>query len=366
MTSDTELLSESEHEDLLHELRLACDNGDLQKISAFLALSAPALTADDLLDALCRSLDDLPVARCLLEHGADAKHVNYGMIKIGLEESKSLELLELLQEFGYDIKPDGHHFLAFVHKFSNWYSSANVLSRLFADSRTELDWLLDQGVDINGTRVPKNTQLGEWSIEILDQTAAAGDIELMKYLVSRGANPSQSLALHSATTCKDADKTRAMIACLITDHGMDIEADTEDLRDNFSYPEGSGTPLNAAIHQQNLAAVHELLKRGAKPVGIRDAVGQPPYSEPFISAIRPLLAAGASASEGLDTAVTLNNMEAARIFLECGADPSDDVLKERKVMEESSRGITDAYYETMTPEMQSLLKGWESLPEAKS
>jgi hypothetical protein len=135
------------------------------------------------------------------------------------------------------------------------------------------------------------------------------------------------MALHRASKCQDAEKSVAMIDHLLDKHHMDIEADNDDraMRDTMNFSGDSGTPLNCAVYYRNLAAVKHLLKRGAKP---SDAApqsagrrwGRQVY-EPFLSALGPLLEAGADPGRTLEVAVYENNIEAAKICLEAGADP---------------------------------------------
>ena len=110
--------------------------------------------------------------------------------------------------------------------------------RDFARDRKTLDWLLDQGVDINRTDTQRldngfNLAPGETdrSLHLLNNVAADGNIALFDCLVDRGADPTLSTALHSASACKDPDLSRAMVCHLLDRYGMDINSNSDDFRD---------------------------------------------------------------------------------------------------------------------------------------
>lgn len=110
---------------------------------------------------------------------------------------------------------------------------------------------------------------------------------------------------------------------------MDIHSDTETLRDLFRDAKDSGTPLCSAIYHENLAAVEELLKRGADPekagkYGHRPvikAIGDAANTG-FLPALIPLLEAGVDTTSALICAVHSGNVEAAELCLQAGADPT--------------------------------------------
>lgn len=126
--------------------------------------------------------------------------------------------------------------------------------RDFARDRKALDWLLDKGVDINRTDTQRldngfNLAPGEtdWSLHLLNNVAADGDIALFDYLVDRGADPTLSTALHSASACRDPDLSRAMICHLLDKYGMDINSNNDDFRDFVHDADDRGSPLCSAI-----------------------------------------------------------------------------------------------------------------------
>jgi len=102
---------------------------------------------------------------------------------------------------------------------------------------------------------------------VLNNAAASGNIELFDHLVSRGADPTKSIALHHAARCKDPAKTKAMITHLVTRHGFDVEADDNatGLRplDSLIDYEDWGTPMRFAYLFKNQAAIEALKEYGA-------------------------------------------------------------------------------------------------------
>ena len=209
-------------------------------------------------------------------------------------------------------------------------------SRDYSNDREILDWLLDHGVDIDKTDTGRlangfhgyRRENFDWSNHLLNNVAAAGDIELFDHLVSRGADPHRSLALHEVSRCRDEEKAAAMVDHLVEKYGMDIHADNESLRDYFHASSDSGTPLVAAVDAGNLAVVEALLRKGASSnacgPSLRDpwgrAIGNCMW-EGFMPALRPLLNAGADANEVLKHAVSEHKYEAVQLALEYGADP---------------------------------------------
>jgi len=202
--------------------------------------------------------------------------------------------------------------------------------RDFGHDRETLDWLLDQGVDINRTDIQRqddafNLAIGETdsSLHLLNNVAASGDIDLFDHLVSRGADTSLCTALHSASRCADPETSRAMVCHLLDKHNMDIDRNNDDLRDFFHDPQDSGSPLCSAILHKNLAVVHELLKKGAGvnipksfPVSYAVKTGG------FFPALEPLLRAGADPTEALATSAHARNIDAAKACLQFGPDPA--------------------------------------------
>lgn len=253
------------------------------------------------------------------------------------------------------------------------------------DSRETLDWLLDQGVDINKTKFSE-TDSGrhlagpcDYSLKVLNGAAARGDIELFDHLVSRGADPSRSFALHRASGCKDPQRSTAMISHLIDKHHMNVDADTDALTDFLDTPPGYGTPLECAIYNKNLPAVQELLERGAKPErAAYFAIGGRYLEKGYLPALAPLLNAGADSTAALGSAVYAAvypgnvNVEAAKICLDCGADPVralewvqariDEVASWKDVDSDEDvdhQQESEVEKEKVMFEMERVLKDWE-------
>jgi ankyrin repeat protein len=117
-----------------------------------------------------------------------------------------------------------------------------------------------------------------------------------------------------------------MVDHLLGKHGMNIEAHSKTLR-KLMFMRDSGTPIHCAVHYNNLAALEQLLARGADPEsGVKYAIGNFLFTS-YLPALAPLLEAGADATDALDLAVGSKNVEAAKICLAHGADLS-------RVMEE--------------------------------
>ena len=141
-------------------------------------------------------------------------------------------------------------------------------------------------------------------------------------LVSRGADPRLSIALHRASKCQDAATCIAMIDNLLDQHNMDIEGDNEVFRNRIDYSADSGTPLNCALCYKNIAAINHLLKRGANPESaVSHSVGTNYWRTGFLPALGPLLDAGADPDAALELAATRDDIEAAAICLSRGANP---------------------------------------------
>ncbi|OQO11094.1 hypothetical protein B0A48_05349 [Cryoendolithus antarcticus] len=235
--------------------------------------------------------------------------------------------LDALVESGLDVRTNGHCAL-----------------QDFADSPKILCWLLEQGIDANRTdhdREESGFRLYgpiEHSLKVLNNIGATGNIELFDHVVARGADPLRSFALHSVSRCKDPEKTVNMIDHLIDVHHMDVNFDNDSLRDYFDDAPDSGGPLHAAIHHQNLVAVQHLLKRGANANGIKRwqdgygwhncgvldnaIIGRYNSPGPMLSALEPLLDAGASIDSAFSYAVEANRVDAARLCLARGVDPT--------------------------------------------
>ncbi|GAB7330557.1 hypothetical protein MBLNU13_g02145t1 [Cladosporium sp. NU13] len=124
---------------------------------------------------------------------------------------------------------------------------------------------------------------------------------------------------------------------------MDIEANNEDLRDFFDSDPDSGSPLMFAIYHKNVAAVQKLIDRGAnvKFQGpVNQAIGDYFYFRGFLPVLAPLLDAGADADHAFRYAVFGNNVDAAKVCLERGADPTHTLEKLQRSTKRGAREIS--------------------------
>lgn len=222
------------------------------------------------------------------------------------------------------------------------------MSRDCANSREHIDWLLDRGVDVNKTdhlRTDTGARPGQchdYSLKILNNVAANGDIAFFDYLVTtRGADPHRSLALHCASKCTDPLKTTAMIHHLLDVHHMQIEADNEELRDFFHFAGDSGTQLNCAVFYQNLPALLTLLDRGANASRAVYRSMDNVLIEAWLPALGPLLDAGADPNNAFEYAVDHLNFEAAKLCLQKGADPTRVLRKQQVKAAKKASGSFD-------------------------
>jgi hypothetical protein len=209
---------------------------------------------------------------------------------------------------------------------------------------------LDQGVDIKRTDThcldngfnlaPGKT---DSSLHLLNNVAADGNIALFDYLVDKGADPTLSTALFSASACEDPELSKAMVCHLLDRYGMDINSNNDDFRDFVHDADDRGSPLCSAILSRDLAVVLELLKRGASPsypdmYPVSYAVAE----DGFLAALEPLLSAGIDAASALDIAVGYSNSGAAKICMAFGADPARSVPITIEYMEDKTRSVARA------------------------
>lgn len=116
------------------QLCTAIQADNAEQIEALLEMKKNALDPVDMDDLLCRAVNrsHLASARCLLELGANPNEAgDFSAPKC--QRDHLVEMLQLLVEFGLDLKQKGRSILLEV-----------------IDHRDALDWLLDQGVDPNG------------------------------------------------------------------------------------------------------------------------------------------------------------------------------------------------------------------------
>ena len=251
------------------------------------------------------------------------------------------------------------------------------IDRDFADNREVLDWLLDHGADANRTDLHRGDEglmrridpARDYSLKVLNRIAATGDIELFDHVVSRGADPKRSIALHRASKCRDPEKAIAMIDHLLDEHHMDIEAKTEDFRTLIDSLD-NGTPLTCAVYYKNLATVKHLLARGARPTpAVNQAVGIWAIP-PFLPALGPLFDAGIDPDDILRLVVYTNNIEAARLCIEAGANPKAIISQQEAraarlaARPELNSDNEDEYYDDEHPSDDEVEAGWNDEMEA--
>jgi hypothetical protein len=83
-------------------LKRACKENDVARVhELFTTISLDYENA-----TLCTyGMSNLPLMRCLLEHGADLKRY------LEINAPPSLDMIKLLVKFGYDVKAEGHKIL---------------------------------------------------------------------------------------------------------------------------------------------------------------------------------------------------------------------------------------------------------------
>lgn len=161
---------------------------------------------------------------------------------------------------------------------------------------------------------------------------------------------------------------------------MDVNGDSGAFRHWSHYSPDCGVPLLCAVYNRNLPAVQELLKKGAHPENaehnpVYHAIGHILFKDGYLPALRPLLNAGADSTDALDHSVYVGNVKAARICLECGADPVpaleqeqarvDKAATEQDVESAEDEETSDDDEGTseddggMSDEMKGLLEDWK-------
>jgi hypothetical protein len=93
-------------EDPRQQLLSAVEEDNVELIGQLFATTC--FQAGDATRALGHALTRPADIRCLLRHGADAKSFD------DIEQVRSAEVLRVLVEFGYDIRPTGHLVIQYV------------------------------------------------------------------------------------------------------------------------------------------------------------------------------------------------------------------------------------------------------------
>lgn len=99
MSDSSEYEEEQDHDELVQELKLACDEDDIPRIAHL--LTTTSLDSADATSVVTKK-HSIRTLQCLLEHGADATRIR-GKLRV-----PSLDILKLLASFGYDVKSNGH------------------------------------------------------------------------------------------------------------------------------------------------------------------------------------------------------------------------------------------------------------------
>ncbi|KAH8647551.1 hypothetical protein BGZ60DRAFT_437869 [Tricladium varicosporioides] len=154
------------------------------------------------------------------------------------------------------------------------------------------EWILNQDVDpnINPDLLNRSYELssgassdniGEDTVEALNDAAALGDIEIFDLFVKHGAVASNSIALRKVSLCDDPIAATAMVDHLVEKYKFDVNADDTcgglrwDL-DLGETPAIWGSPLDCAVKHGNAAVVGALLKHKAN---IANCYGSPQGDE---------------------------------------------------------------------------------------
>lgn len=211
---------------------------------------------------------------------------------------------------------------------------ADSMSRRMFEHRDILDWLVDQGVELNWHQdlIRGGLKKGEYdkTVAVLNEAAAAGKPEIFDYLVSRGADPSRSLPLHYVPFYQPEDSTKvaAVIDHFVEKYQYDPNGDGKcggliKLTDFTDVDGLAGPPLRPAVYHHNIPAVRALLRHGADPnPNLVTAIDRRD-----MEALKILLEAGGDATDACVTATIKSYFDAVKISLEHGADPKP-ALKE--------------------------------------
>ncbi|KAF4631490.1 hypothetical protein G7Y89_g6641 [Cudoniella acicularis] len=261
----------------------------------------------------------LDITRYLLDLGADLRRITCDQVLTEWSPDNSAAMLQLLADFGMN--------LSTKRRISYRKSESPILR-----NKEVLDWLLDQGVDINrGSNnilyepTGKDSGCRDNTVEVLNKAAEYGDIELFSYLVFCGAKPSQGNALHEVSWCDDPHRGVAIATYLIKTQHMNINASSAsgslntifNRRHNF----GSLSPLEAAVLYSDSASaaisVAKLLLENRAVLGraVRIAI-----EEKLFQGLRLVLESGADPTEILHDAILENYFKGVKVCLEYGGD----------------------------------------------
>ncbi|KAK6209011.1 hypothetical protein LQW54_006759 [Pestalotiopsis sp. IQ-011] len=303
-------------------------------------------TEEQKLLAAAIASESLDQAKQLLQQGVRLNCIHYTEIS----KCRSLETLKLLAEFDFPFHTEGPEMI--IDNF---------------DSQDLVDFFLDHGVDINATgefvtwdngvlryvrpyaHVPKGCTV------FLNHAALKGDLEMFDHLVSRGADPARSNALHFAARHENQDLATitSIMRHLIEKHGFDIDArdHTGGIPVERTYPVNSSDqptePVRWAAYHDKPASLQALINLGASPApAVYDAA-----TKNHIECLQILLKTGVDASEALALAAKRNYIQAAQLTLEYGA-TARQALERRPRLRGTNR---DPYSLRVCAEMAELL-----------
>lgn len=198
-----------------------------------------------------------------------------------------------------------------------------------------MDFFLDHGVDINATGEFVNRDNGVLGYSepyayvpkghtvFLNHAALKGDLQMFDHLVSRGADPARSDALHFAAQHENQDLATmtSLMQHLIDKYGFDVDArdDSGGIPVERTYPVNMSyqpaEPVRWAAYHNKPASLQALINLGANPApAVYDAA-----TKNHIECLHILLKTGVDASEALALAAKRNHLQAAQLALEYGA-----------------------------------------------
>ncbi len=275
------------------------------------------------------------VVKLLLEHGANANAVAgiYGSALSVAGTTGQLDVMQMLLDRGANLQLD--------RKTGNFPLAAAAAE----GQKAAVEWLLTHGARID--------DVGEDGASTLITAATAGRLDIVDLLVARGAQVNlDDTSGNTALELAKGPQRAAIIAALRKAGTKDPvptlfravkKNDTRMLREllgNGADPNEQDTvgrtPLFYSMDHLDFVVLKALLESGVDP-NARDKQGVTPLSvakEDHISAVEPLLAAGAYALElEMSAAIQENDIKAVTALLDAKADPNSTDLQGRSPLE---------------------------------
>ncbi|KAK2706236.1 hypothetical protein QYM36_016318 [Artemia franciscana] len=225
----------------------------------------------------------------LIKSGAELDATNvYGETPLGTAiKTSNLDLVKLLLKLGAN--PNCGECLHLAVK----KGSADVCNLL-----------IKSGAEIDATNVHGETPLGT--------ATKTSNLDLVKLLLKRGANPNCEECLHLAV-----EKGRADMCELLIDSGAKLDAMNAN----------KDTPLLIAIRNNNLELVKLLLKRGANPncgeyLHLNVKKGSADVCNLLIKSGAEIDATNVHGETPLGTAIKTSNLDLVKLLLKRGANPN--------------------------------------------